>query len=498
MRPRSACGVRGVSEVAVLSLVSGSAVALEMVAVLVRVPVAVEASVPVSTTVAEAPGARASSPQVTALPAPTVQVQPAAPAAASGVADSPLTVAGTVSASRGASAADGPSLVTVMLHVTVSPGTAVPVRFLVTRRSADGAVGVEVVEELLAATGSFVGELTVAVFTRLPVWVAARVPLMVTRMDAPEGSVAAAHPTFWPVTVQDQPAASVAAVMPVTVLGITSDRVGVTAVEGPLLVMVTVQLTPWPGTAGLGEALDLTASRSARETVGVAEVALLLVWSGSDVAVETVAVLLSSPVCVCARVPRMVSVTVVPGARLAAAQSTCCPVTVHVHPVAVVVAVRPVTSPSTTSWTARSAAVEGPVLVTVSVHVTGWPATAGLGEAPDLVIPTLALGEVGVMTVLELFSGAASGVTVVAVAVLERGPVKPGVSVPEITKLRLAAGASVAVAQATSWPDTEQLVPAGTPLTATPFTPAGTASVVDTVVAVDVPALVTLTRQLTV
>ena len=155
--------------VAELLVVLGSAVAVLVVAVLLRVPVNDGARVEVTVIVAVAPGARTPTAQARVLSPSTAQV----PAVV--VALAPPSAVASWSVTVTPVAVDGPALRTASVNVTGRPGTGLAGLIdLVITRSADGAVVPLTVAELLAVFGSAVGELAVAVLDSEPVYAAAR------------------------------------------------------------------------------------------------------------------------------------------------------------------------------------------------------------------------------------------------------------------------------------------------------------------------------------
>lgn len=328
--------------------------------------------------------------------------------------------------------------------------------------SALGAVGVVTAALLLAVEGSGVVLETLTVLVTCPVVAAAIVPVTVTLTVWPGSSASSAQERLVPATVHVQPAAAAGgagvAVAPVRAAGRVSAMRGAKAVEGPLLVRVTVQLAVWPGTSGLGVGSDLATDRSALGAVGVVVVEVLLLASGSAVSEVTFAVLTRLPVWLGDSVPAMVMVTLAPAPSVAAAQLTALPVpTLHVQPGAGVVAVTPVTVAGTVSVRTALVATDGPLLVTVTAQLTAWPGTTGLGAAWDFTASRSEETVMGVVAVAVLLSGCGSGVEELNVAVLLSDPVAVGATRPLIVmRAGVSGGQSMLGMHVTVWPLTEQ------------------------------------------
>lgn len=256
---RSAAVVMGVVEFAALFALVGSLVGEAIVAVFVRLPVAVGATVPRTVIVAVALGAMDGAEHVTVCPL-TAHVQPVVAV----VAEIPVTVFGRVSVTVGLTAVEGPALVAVNVQVAWDPATRGDVvAALASDRSALGAVAVVSESVLLAVLGSPEDDDVVAVLVRLPVKAGSRVPVIVTVAVAPTARVGALQLTFWPAIEHDQPEVTLLTARLVTAEGTTSERVGLVATDGPLLVTRTLQLTCWPGTKGVvaPTVTDLSATR---------------------------------------------------------------------------------------------------------------------------------------------------------------------------------------------------------------------------------------------
>jgi hypothetical protein len=201
----------------------GSAVVLDTEAVLDRVPEA--GAVPVTVAVNVALLARSADVQVSV---PVTMAQP-------GVAvDGETRATGRGSVMVGATAVDGPLLVTVNVYVTAPPAFIDIGPDLRMARSAWGVMVVVRVDELFPGVGSAVVLVTVAVLVSVPdggavpVTVAVKVALL-ARSELVQVSVPEA---------MAQPGVAVAA--EASVPGSGSVMVGATAIDGPLLVTVNV------------------------------------------------------------------------------------------------------------------------------------------------------------------------------------------------------------------------------------------------------------------
>ena len=116
--------------------------------------------------------------------------------------------------------------------------TVVVLAVFVSERSAWGPVPEVNVAELFVGSGSGVAAVTDAVLTRLPVWLEARVALIVTISVASTASCAAVHVTVPAMTVHGPPVEL--AVTPLRSAGSGSVIPNWVAVEGPLLLTVSV------------------------------------------------------------------------------------------------------------------------------------------------------------------------------------------------------------------------------------------------------------------
>src|SRR5947208_632496 len=115
------------------------------------------------------------------LPEPEA-VKPVAPFAEFAVQVTPVNEAGMLSATVAPVTAAGPALVTTMVYVTTAPATTLVTPFvLVICKSARGVIGSLSVAVLFAGVGSLTvtGAVTVAVLLRVPLALAARVPVTV-------------------------------------------------------------------------------------------------------------------------------------------------------------------------------------------------------------------------------------------------------------------------------------------------------------------------------
>jgi hypothetical protein len=148
------------------------------VAVLLRLPVADELTVPVTVYVTVPPGGRFAVSLMWPDPL-AVQLPPPAPTQ---IQVTPVIAAGTVSDTVAPSATLGPAFDTTMVYVMEDPRIAVarPSLFVIERSAWDASVSVSVAE-LLARLGSIIpaGTTTVAVLLRLPVADRLTVPVRV-------------------------------------------------------------------------------------------------------------------------------------------------------------------------------------------------------------------------------------------------------------------------------------------------------------------------------
>ena len=229
---RSADAVTAVTAVEVLFARTGSNVADDTDAVLVRVaawPGAVTVTV---TTGAAVPVARPAVVQVTETLPTFVQVQPVP------VADTSTTPTGSVSVTVSEAASDGPLFTTTSEYDTDPPATTVAGPVLVIARSADAVTVVLADELLFAGSGSAVADDTVAVFDSEPAWAGAVTSTVIVGAVAPVASSGVVQVTdTLPAFVQVQPVpVADANVTPAGSVSVTETPV---ASEGPLLVTVS-------------------------------------------------------------------------------------------------------------------------------------------------------------------------------------------------------------------------------------------------------------------
>src|SRR5229473_3294657 len=246
---RSACGVRVSVSVAVLLPGVGSVVPTGAVtlAVLLRLPVAEAEMLAVTVYVAIPPFARLT--VVLMLPVPLVTPQLAAGVH---VQVALLMPAGSVSVTVAPVTASGPPFVTVMVYVTVPPGTAVVApSVLVMLRSACG-VSVSVsVAVLLPGVGSVVpaGAVTLAVLLRLPVAEAEMLAVTVNVAVPPFARLTVVLMLPVPLVAPQLAAGAhvqLALLMPA---GSASVTVAPVTALGPALLTTMVYVTVPPGTA---------------------------------------------------------------------------------------------------------------------------------------------------------------------------------------------------------------------------------------------------------
>jgi hypothetical protein len=208
---------------------------------------------------------------------------------------------------------EGPALATVIVYVYVTPSPAVTLLTpsdLVIERLAWVWTVVVAVEVLLAVFGSFVAELTVAVFVSGPAGVAGSTVALIRTTTLPAAAI---------VPRLTEPVHGVAGVQPAPVqycslsraAGSGSLRVTLSASDGPLLVTVIVYVTTLPAMTGSGVTVLRSATSAARLTRVVA-VELLFAAAGSAVAFVAIAAVLDR---------------VVPSATLEATLTTICQVT---------------------------------------------------------------------------------------------------------------------------------------------------------------------------
>jgi hypothetical protein len=232
---RSAVGFNVSVSVAVLFAAVGSVTpaATATVTVFTSVPVAAEAMVAVRVNVAVPLGSRST----VVLMFPRPDAGHVEPAEAVHVHVTPERVAGTVSVTVVATAADGPAFEATMVYVTVDPGIAVALpSVLVIDTSARRVMVVVSVAELLAGVGSVepTGRATVAVFDTVPVAVDSTVALTVNVTEPPERTLTAAEMLPEPDAGQLEPADAVHVhVTPDRVAGTVSVTVALVMAEGP-------------------------------------------------------------------------------------------------------------------------------------------------------------------------------------------------------------------------------------------------------------------------
>jgi hypothetical protein len=198
--------------VAVLLVGTGSFVSEEPVAVFAIVPLTVEATAPVTVTVADAPTANAPSEQLARAQLPC-----------EGTAPTRVTPAGSVSTRLAAVVSDGPRFVTVTSQVAFEPATTAPTAAFETRRSATRRTTVSTDAVLFVVIVSAVVDTAEAVFDSVVPSAVDAATVPVTEIDtiAPGDSVASVHVTVEPATEQ-LPAVGVAAI-PLTPVGSVSE-----------------------------------------------------------------------------------------------------------------------------------------------------------------------------------------------------------------------------------------------------------------------------------
>jgi len=334
------------------------------VAVFTSVPVAVAGRFPVTVNVVVPPGARVTVALRLPLPDAAGHVDPAE---AEQVHATPVTVAGTVSATVAPVAVDGPPFVATIVYDTAVPGTSlVAPSVLVIDRSAVGTNVSVSVAVLLAGVGSVIPARTVAVavFARVPVAVEAIVAVTVN-VAVPTGNrstVVEMLPD--PDAGHAEPADAVHVhVAPDSTPANVSAIVVVRAADGPALDATIVYVTDEPGIAVVLPSV-LVIETSARRVTVVVSVAELLPGVGS---VEppgraTVAVLDSGVVIVVeATVADTVNVTEPPDSTLTDAEMLPDPEAGQLEPaVAAQVQVTPVSAAGMLSVTVAPVIAEGP------------------------------------------------------------------------------------------------------------------------------------------
>ena len=227
MIDRSADAVTAVTAVEVLFARTGSNVADDTDAVLVRVatwPGAVTVTV---TTGAAVPVARPAVVQVTETLPTFVQVQPVP------VADTSTTPTGRVSVTARPVASEGPRLSTASWYVTAPPATTVAGPVLAIARSADAVTAVSAVEVLFAGSGSAVVAVTDAVFDRVAACAGAVTTTVIVGAVTPVASAGLVQLTeTLPTLVHVQPAP--VADTKVIPTGSESETVSAVESDGPL------------------------------------------------------------------------------------------------------------------------------------------------------------------------------------------------------------------------------------------------------------------------
>jgi hypothetical protein len=217
----------------VLFPVAGSGVDDDAVAVFVKVPMAVAATVPTTVMVAAPPVPAVRSPSKHDFVA--ITHEPA-------LVDMAVAVkpAGRVSASWTARATDGPALVTVIVYVAAEPGTGDDGTIdLATETSAEVVTDVEMAEELLVVLRSSVVEEIVAVFASVAPAASARSTVVTIVNDgvAPIARLPTEQVTVVPLNVQ---AGDDEAGTKVTPTGSLSVITVAAAAFGPALAVVRV------------------------------------------------------------------------------------------------------------------------------------------------------------------------------------------------------------------------------------------------------------------
>jgi hypothetical protein len=253
---RSAEGLTVVDAVEVRSAESGSAVGLDTVAVLFRVPVAVGVTVSVIVTV----------PPLTNVPMVHVTVGVAnehvpddAPAH---VADPYVRPLGRLSVTTTPLAVLGPAFDTMIEYAKDCPTSTGLGPVFVIERSAEGLTVVVVVAVLLVEPGKSGTALdTIAVLLSVPSASGSGVTTIVTVALAPLVSVPRLHSTVPPLKVHGSPWLEVADPN-VTVGGSWSDTITFVAVLGPAFDTASVYVRFWPTSTGSGASL-LVIDRSA-------------------------------------------------------------------------------------------------------------------------------------------------------------------------------------------------------------------------------------------
>lgn len=497
--PRSALGTVVTTLVSVLLVAIGSVDSELTREVLDTVPVAAADRTPETVIVADSPVKSVPAAQRTDWPA-TVQDHPAAAAAASGVALTPVMTFAKVSVTSGLRAEEGPSLVTTSVQLISSPGVPPEARSLLRVRSDSTPTLVVASSELLPVSGSGVPESTLPMLAISPTWSAARVPAITMSTAGASGSMSGpVQVRNWPASVQFHSVSEGVTIRSDTSSGTSSVNTGSTAVEGPTLVTLAVHWIGPPAT-GVCPDSDLATARSALGMTSAVAEAVLLPGTGSSVLAVALAALARVPEKDGSRLPETVTVAAAPGASVAAPQS----MTPDVPAAGVRVQLQPGvealvdTAERPTGRVSRMLGetdVEGPALVRVNVHVTASPGVTGVGDVSVFSRTRSAVGRVGVVLVDELSPGTESVVAELSVAVLTRSPVIVAARVPVRVNVTEVAGAMLGVVHRRV-PVPVQVHPLGALMDA-PVTPVGRVSVSATPVATDGPALATVIVQLT-
>jgi hypothetical protein len=190
--------------------------------------------------------------------------------------------------------------------------------------------------------------------------------------------------------------------------GTTSASTTAAASAGPLLATVIEYVSGAPAMT-CGALTDFVTTRSAFDAIGVVDVDEFASVApvGSGVVEETTAVFESVPVAPAARLPAIVTVAEPPAASVGNRHVT---VVVPLHVPAEGDADVSVTEPGIASEIETADALEGPLFVTVSVHVTGPPAPTDPAVGVSVfVIPrsALAFTVTGALAVAGVGSGVA-------------------------------------------------------------------------------------------
>jgi hypothetical protein len=368
-------------------------------------------------------------------------------------------------------------------------------------------------DDVLSPTaGSVVpaGGATVAVFVTVPVVVA--VPVTVIARESPppapnrtsDNEIALPDPDAVPHSAL--PADTHDHVTDVKLPGTVSATVTPDTSLGPLFVTATVYETTVPCTTDAGPLL--TTARSAAGVTDVAASALSFARIGSVVPVgaDTVAVFVKGPPLAVA-VPVTITVTLLPTpASMFAIRLTALPVP-ESAPHAALPAATHVNDTSvrllgTVSAIDAPVTSLGPLLVTVSVYVTGVPCTAVAG--PVLAIARSAAGLISVVTDPVLFTETGSVVPTGGAtdAVLVNAPVVVAVPVTVTVTVCAAPASNRTADNAIAFPVPDAVphaaVPTETHVHDTPVRFDGTASAIEAPVTLDGPALVAVIVYVTI